>query len=268
MAHTHCLDAKGVAPGPGEAARLRFAEETTIALSTRTLRNAAALRRSRWIWLVRAPVFLAVLAGAGFALIQHQGNFGVVDPGRVYRSRRPGGDLSHWVRDYRLASILNLSGGTQDDSWYASEVRVARESGVDFYDIPLSATRRPTRRELMILSDLLQRCRYPLLIHCKSGSDRTGMTAALYLLFIRSETPERAVRAFSLEYGHVPIGGPEHLHEPFLEYAEWLKAHRLSHDPDQFRQWLAHDYRADDPPRDLPPLRNGPRQRSRASAQP
>jgi protein tyrosine phosphatase (PTP) superfamily phosphohydrolase (DUF442 family) len=225
-------------------------------------------RRSRWSWLVRVPVLLAGLAGAGFALIQHQGNFGVVDPGRVYRSRRPGGDLNEWVRAYRLATILNLSGGTQDDSWYASEVRVARERDVDFYDIPLSATRRPTRRELMILTDLLERCRYPLLIHCKSGSDRTGMTSALYLLLKRGETPEQAVRAFSLGYGHVPIGGPEHLHEPFLEYAAWLKAHRLSHDSDRFRAWLVHEYRADDPPQALPPLRNGPRLRSRATGQP
>jgi protein-tyrosine phosphatase len=238
----------------------------TIALLTRTLEAVATTRRSRWVWLVRVPVLMALLAGAGFALIQYSGNFGVVDPGRVYRSRRPGGDLAEWVRAYRLATILNLSGGTYQDSWYASEVRIAREMDVDFYDIPLSATRRPTRRELKILVDLLERCRYPLLIHCKSGSDRTGMVSALYLLLKLGETPEQALRSFSLEYGHVPIGGPEHLHEPFLEYAEWLKMHELPHTPERFRAWLARDYRADDPARDLPPLRIGPRERSSASA--
>jgi hypothetical protein len=92
------------------------------------------------------------------------------------------------------------------------------------------------------------------------------MASALYLLLGRGEPPGRALRAFSIGYGHVPIGGPEHLHEPFLEYAGWLKARRLPHTPDRFRDWVAHDYRADDPPRALPPLRTGPRDRDRSSA--
>ena len=54
-----------------------------------------------------------------------------------------------------------------------------------YYDLPLSATRRPTRRELLQLIDLLETCSYPLLIHCKSGADRTGLASALYRLVRR-----------------------------------------------------------------------------------
>jgi hypothetical protein len=246
----------------------RFTEAWTIASLTRTLRTVAAFRRSRRVWLVWGLVALALLAGAGFALIQYQGNFGVVDPGRVYRSARPGDGLREWIRAYHLASILNLCGGSQADAWYVSEVQVARELEVALYDLPLSATRRPTRRELLILIDLLGRCRYPLLIHCKSGSDRTGMASALYLLVGRGETPDRALRAFSIEHGHVPFLGPEHLHEPLVEYAEWLKAHRLTHTPDRFRDWVARDYRANDPATDISPLPTGPRARYRANIMP
>jgi hypothetical protein len=217
---------------------------------------------------VRVPGLLALLAGGAFAFIQFRGNLGEVDPGRVYRSARPGEELRNWVRTYHLASVLNLSGGTSGNSWYVSEVQATRDLGVTFYDLPLSATRRPSRRELMILTNLLRRCEYPLLIHCKSGSDRTGMASALYLLVELGETPEKALRAFSLEYGHVPIFGPEHLHEPFLEYAEWLKARRLPHTLDRFRDWVVHDYRADDLPGELPPLRTGPRDQYRVSASP
>jgi hypothetical protein len=35
-------------------------------------------------------------------------NFGVVEPGRVYRCTRPGSGLSRLVETYRLTSILGL----------------------------------------------------------------------------------------------------------------------------------------------------------------
>jgi len=158
-----------------------------------------------------------------------------------------------------MESILNLRGGSQADSWYAAEVRATRERGVDFYDLSISATRRPRRRELLILLDLFERCRYPLLIHCKSGSDRTGLATALYLMSRQGESPDRALRAFSLRYGHVPIGGPEHLHEPVEEYDAWLKAQHLAHRPEHLRAWVAEVYVSDDPNRNVPTLQPGPR---------
>jgi protein tyrosine/serine phosphatase len=171
-----------------------------------------------------------------------QGNLGILDPGHVIRSAQPTTQLARWVHDYQIHSILNLRGGSPSDWWYAAEVRTAREWDVDLYDLPLIATRRPRRRELLALIDILDSCRYPLLIHCKSGADRTGLAAALYLMIGRAEPPERALRSFSLEYGHVPIGGPEHLHEPLDEYAAWLKRQNLPHTPARFRAWVENEY--------------------------
>jgi protein tyrosine phosphatase (PTP) superfamily phosphohydrolase (DUF442 family) len=171
-----------------------------------------------------------------------QGNLGTVDAGRVMRSAQPSARLAEWIRDYRLRSILNLRGGSLADPWYAAEVKTAGASGVSFYDLPLSATRRPSRRELLTLVDLLLASQYPLLIHCKSGADRTGLATALYLMVVRGEPPEQAERAFSLKFGHIPLGGPEHLHEPLHEYAAWLKVRGQPHTPDRFLAWLKSDY--------------------------
>jgi protein tyrosine phosphatase (PTP) superfamily phosphohydrolase (DUF442 family) len=187
------------------------------------------------------------------------GNFGVVDPARVYRSAQPDAALPRLIARYHLASILNLRGGSLDDVYYAAEVRTARALGVDFYDLPMSATRRPLRRELLLLLDLFERCRYPLLIHCKSGSDRTGLATALYLLSRRSEPPERALRAFALHYGHVPLFGPEHLHEPLQEYDRWLASQRLVHNPARLRRWVEQVYQAEDIRHAVVPLEPGPR---------
>jgi protein tyrosine phosphatase (PTP) superfamily phosphohydrolase (DUF442 family) len=197
------------------------------------------------VWAFRRPWFYA--------------NLGVVDAGRVIRSAQPTTQLARWIRDYHLQSILNLRGGELTDSWYRAEVETANAGALAYYDLPLSATRRPTRRELLMLIDVLEHCRYPLLIHCKSGADRTGLASALYRIVKRGESPVQAATSFSYEFGHIPIGGTEHLHEPLAEYSSWLNARRLASTPERFRDWIKNQYRAPDPPVDPPMLMPGPR---------
>lgn len=216
-------------------------------------------RRRAWRVARRGVLALAIGGVAVFFWPRPGGNFGVLDPGLVYRSAQPDAELGQVARTCGLASILNLRGGSTGDPWYANEVRVARDEGVAFYDFPMSAVRRPTRGELLVLLDFFDRCRYPLLIHCKSGSDRTGLASALYLMARKGVGPDEAEGAFSLAYRHVPMFGPEHLHEPIQEYSAWLSTHRLAHAPERFREWVEHEYRSDAPDRPIAPLLPGPR---------
>ena len=212
----------------------------------------------------RLIVALVLTAGGALSAVTFrrpwfQGNFGVVDTERVYRSAQPQDGLPRLIRERSIASILNLRGGSPTDPWYAAEVRASRELGVDFYDFPMSATQRPSRRELLVLIDLFTRCRYPILIHCRSGSDRTGLASALYLLTSRGDSPAVAIASFSVNYGHVPLLGTQRLHEPFTEYEAWLRDRGLDHTPERFRGWVARDYVSDDPNASPPPLATGPR---------
>ena len=213
--------------------------------------------------VVRAALLAAVLGlsvpGALLMRPWLDGNVGIVDPGLVIRSAQPTTQLARLIHDHRLASILNLRGGASRDPWYSAEVRTLEASGVDFFDLPLSATRRPSRRELLLLIDVLDRCRYPLLIHCKAGADRTGLASAIYLMTHRGKPPLEAARAFTLIHSHVPLFGPEHLHEPLEEYAAWLDSRKLPHTPQRFRDWVKNDYASGDPHIDPPPLAPGPR---------
>ena len=111
-----------------------------------------------------------------------------------------------------------------------------------------------------MLIDLFARCHYPLLIHCKSGSDRTGLASALYLMVGRGIGPERASRAFTLHYGHVALNGTQRLHEPLDEYATWLKVQRLTHTPERLRSWIETRYENSYPSPAYRPLRPGPRE--------
>jgi hypothetical protein len=223
--------------------------------------------RPRWLRRAnRAGNVAAVLVLAGsislgwvFRRPWFEGNLAVVDPDRVIRSAQPTSQLGRWVKDYHLRTVLNLRGGNSSDWWYRSETATVKAHSVVYYDLPLAATRRPTRRELLLLIDVLNRCPYPLLIHCKSGADRTGLASALYLMLKRNQPPQTAENAFALEYGHIPFFGTEHLHEPLHEYAAWLNDHCLSHSPERFRAWVKTEYRAADPPVDPPLWPMGPR---------
>ena len=43
----------------------------------------------------------------------------------------------------------------------------------------------------------------PLLMHCKSGADRAGLMAALYLLIAENQPASVALRQLAWRYGHV-----------------------------------------------------------------
>ncbi len=225
--------------------------------------TSAASRRRFVRRMLRIGIAVVLLgAAAPLSLLLRpmvSSNLGTVDPGRVFRAAQPISQLPQLIKDHHLASILNLRGGSSRDPWYASEVRTSEASGVAFFDFPLNATSRPTRRELLTLIDLFDHCRYPLLIHCKAGADRTGLASALYLMMQRGELPQQAIRAFTIYHGHLPLFGTEHLHEPLDEYARWLDAQGLAHTPARFRNWVKNDYRSPDPSVEPAPLAPGPR---------
>jgi protein tyrosine phosphatase (PTP) superfamily phosphohydrolase (DUF442 family) len=221
---------------------------------------ASPRRKARRKAFLAGTIVFAACFSAYFHRPLFEGNVGIVDPGRVIRSAQPTGDrLASLTKEHGLATVLNLRGGSDSDPWYKAEVADAARLGLDFYDFPMNATSRPPRRHLLAVLDLLDRCRYPLLIHCKSGSDRTGLVAGLYLLSRQGVPPEQAEGALTLVHGHIPILETKRMHEPFDEYADWLQIHGQAHTPARFRAWVENDYRSDDPVAAFRPLVPGPR---------
>ena len=231
--------------------------------ATRSKRRKPKLRRGLWL---AAGVVLMLVGAVELRRPLFLGNHDVVDAGRVFRSAQPQANWDRLIESDHLASVLNLRGGSASDPFYAAEVQVLNDRGVSFYDLSMSATRRPGRRELLALLDLFERCEYPLLIHCKSGADRTGLASVLYLMSQRNLAPDQALQAFSIAYGHVPLGGPERLHEPLDEYRNWLARKGLAHTPALFRGWVTSEYQSDDPPGEFTPIAKGPRVRHRRDA--
>jgi hypothetical protein len=60
--------------------------------------------------------------------------------------------------------------------------------------------------EIRAMQALFRRLEYPVLFHCKSGADRAGMMAALYLVLHEGRTVAEARRQLHLRFGHVRQG--------------------------------------------------------------
>lgn len=152
-------------------------------------------------------VMLAALAlGAYLFAIQLTGNFVTVVDGTVYRSNQVTPErLRLYQADYGIKTILNLRGASPDMDWYRKEDAAAKELGIKLIDFGLSARRELDDSQIRELVQIMKDAPKPLLIHCRSGADRTGLASALYLAGVNGVDTEVAAQQLSIRYGHFSI---------------------------------------------------------------
>jgi protein tyrosine phosphatase (PTP) superfamily phosphohydrolase (DUF442 family) len=158
--------------------------------------------------LVSLLLFLGIGPALYGLIVWEQGNFHVVSNGRVYRSRQLDRDeLARYAHDYGIKSVLNLRGKNVGDNWYQEEILAAQSLGLGHYDYALSANRDVGDHDIEQILDILREAPKPILIHCRSGADRTSLVAALYLYRMECKTANESERQLSLRYGHFPYLG-------------------------------------------------------------
>jgi protein tyrosine/serine phosphatase len=172
------------------------------------------LRYRKPLTILGAVLLLGVvLAGGHVLLLMASGNVAVVIPGECYRSAQPSREmLVKLVGQHGIRSVINLRGEMPTNDWYQEEIAACRELSLAHFDVRLSARRDWTDAEVDELVDVLQRAPKPMLIHCKSGSDRTGVAAAMFIALREGAMTDHARGQLSFRYGHLSI--------PFIaEYA-------------------------------------------------
>ncbi len=161
-------------------------------------------RRGKWACLF---VLVAGLAVGGHVLniVAHH-NFHTVSAGLLYRSAQmDAASLERTVREHGIKTIINLRGCPAGESWYRDETNTARELGVQHYDFGLSASREVRDDEMDQILATIRTAPKPVLIHCKSGADRTGLVSALYLYGVEGHPARSADRQLNPFYGHLPF---------------------------------------------------------------
>jgi protein tyrosine/serine phosphatase len=165
---------------------------------------------------------------------------------------RVGFQNAHWISDelvrtnqpwpFQIAgwkargirTVINLRGGF-DASFHALEADACRRLGLAMVDFTITSREVPSRERVLGAKRLFEAIQYPALMHCKSGADRAGIMAVLYLHFRRGATIREAMDQLHLRYLHVRAGKTGVLDYTFeryltegepagMSFLEWVKS--------------------------------------------
>jgi protein tyrosine/serine phosphatase len=167
-------------------------------------------------------------------------NWRVVAPG-MYRSNQPSPGQIARIAKMGIKTILNLRGKTDSGHYHLEREATARH-GIDLVDIRVRSRDTPEKATVLALNEAFQRIQYPALMHCKSGADRAGMGAALYLILKENRTATEALEQLSLKYLHVKQGKTGLLDHFFETFIAWAKAHGKPDDRATFLDWVENVY--------------------------
>jgi protein tyrosine/serine phosphatase len=158
---------------------------------------------------------------------------------RVWRSAQPSPVGLQREKRRGIRTVLCVRGSFPFRPW-PLEQEACERLGLDLYKLHIRGREAPTQNELLALVDLLETAEYPLLIHCKSGADRSGFVAAVYLLAIERRSPAEALAELSVRYGHLRSSRAGILSEVIKAYRDDGSARGLT-----FRKWVETAYDRD-----------------------
>jgi protein tyrosine/serine phosphatase len=121
---------------------------------------------------------------------------------QLYRAAQPSPTHLKRAKADGFKTILNLRGARRDGP-YTLERAACAELGLTLVDFPIRSRSALDRPTLLASIDIWQRLEYPVLMHCKSGADRTGFMSVMYLWQHRGVPLREAMAHLSLKYGHV-----------------------------------------------------------------
>lgn len=165
-----------------------------------------------------------------------------VAPGKLWRSYQPSpADLKKW-KERGIKTIINLR-GDKPSGFLFLEREACEVLGLNLITFRTWSREAPSKAFLHEARALFEKIEYPALIHCKSGADRAGLVAVLYLFLHEGWPLDEALDQLSFKYGHVKHGKTGVIDAAFNEYL----AHAINHDIaltdiNAFFEWVDTEY--------------------------
>jgi protein tyrosine phosphatase len=157
--------------------------------------------------------------------------------GQYYRSSQLSPyQLNRFIQKNHIRSVFNLR-GVNPYNWYRDEAAMTKHDHIILYNTRLSALRLPPPSQLRQIATILKTGAKPMVIHCASGIDRTGLVSAMIYL-IDGRTLTQAWYQTSWHYGAVRSrsAGKQMLRA----YQNWLTQHGYHESTAAlFQRWLA-----------------------------
>jgi protein tyrosine phosphatase (PTP) superfamily phosphohydrolase (DUF442 family) len=155
---------------------------------------------------------------------------------QVWRSAQPTpGDLKRFKKR-GLKSVICVRGGRAFGAW-PLEREACERLQIHLRKVSIRAREAPRKEDLLGLIDQFESVEYPILIHCKSGADRTGFATAVYLMSVEGRSPDEALAQLALRYGHLRFSRAGILREVIESFRQDASALH-------FRAWVETRYDA------------------------
>jgi protein tyrosine/serine phosphatase len=133
-------------------------------------------------------------------------------------------------------TIVNLRGGREHGGW-PLEQEACKRHGIALVDFVVRSREAPDRNTILAAKDLFASLAYPAVVHCKSGADRAGFFAALYLIIHEGRSASEALRQLSLRFGHFRFAKTGILDAFLVRYRDEGEAKGIP-----FLEWVEHHY--------------------------
>ncbi|MCL3880756.1 tyrosine-protein phosphatase [Marivita sp. GX14005] len=164
-------------------------------------------------------------------------NFFQIAPG-VYRSNQPTHARFARYKAMGIHTVVNLRG---EDKYahYLFEKETCEALGLTLLNAKLWARNAASRKRIVHVIDTLRQADKPLVFHCKSGADRAGFVAAMYLMVFENQPVEVARKQLSLKYIHLDFTATG-----VQDYILKVYAARNARAPIGFEEWIRTEYDA------------------------
>ena len=155
----------------------------------------------------------------------------------MYRSNQPSPEnIAQYAKELGLRTILNLRGASPKGHYLLEQEACARH-GIELIDFQVFSREVPARETVLTAKRLFETIAYPALMHCKSGADRAGIMAVLYMHFRKGLPIKEALEQLSFKYLHIRDGKTGVLDYFFYTYLSEGAARGVS-----FTDWVTQGY--------------------------
>lgn len=158
--------------------------------------------------------------------------------GKLWRTYQPSpADLKRW-KERGIKTVVNLR-GDRPSGFYFLEEDACRNLELEFVTFRVYSRDAPSKEILHGACELFQRISYPAIMHCKSGADRVGLMATLFLFFQENVPLDKAMDQLSFRYGHVKQGKTGVIDYALQQYVDYARSNQkpLS-STDDFFYWV------------------------------
>lgn len=130
-------------------------------------------------------------------------NLHAVEPFRLYRSKEMSSvDLTRTIHELGIKTVIDLRLGGDDDR--EGEPQTVHGAGAKYVHVPFRGSRTDQRESIKLLKEAYAQAEEPILVHCSSGTHRTGVASAIWLMS-KGFSVERALDQLSVRFGYLAV---------------------------------------------------------------